>query len=124
MPLELNPEQLDTLRHMLGINTPAARTPVPYRNYAAVVPGDVDFAGLEKLGAVECYRRAADGQSYDYFRCTDDGRSAAMASHSLIRKTRSQRVYLAWLHLSDALPDVTFHDFLVGEQFKATRQAA
>lgn len=109
---------------MLGINTPDDRLPRPHRDYAAVDPGDPDFAALAALGAVERYRTAGAGSPYDYFRCTDVGRTKAMASHKAIRRSKSQRMYSKFLDIKDALGDLTFRDFLTDPQLAQTRRNA
>ena len=38
--MKLTDDQLDTLRHMLGINTPNDRIPRPYRNYYCADKGE------------------------------------------------------------------------------------
>jgi hypothetical protein len=53
--MNLSAKQLDTLRHMLGINTPNDRIPRPYRNYYAANPGDQEMLKLESLGAIKKY---------------------------------------------------------------------
>ena len=123
--MKLSKDQLYTLRHMLGINTPDDRIPRPYRNYAAVNPGDKEFAELERLGAVEMREPATPGRSlYDYFVCTEAGRLAAMRSHHTIRHSKSKRRYAKWLDISDCFPDLTFKDFLTREQFREARENA
>lgn len=120
--LELTPRQLNTLRHMLGIETPNDRVPKPSRDYYCANPGDEKLAELERLGAVECYDRAARG--YDWFRCTAAGRIAAMASHRTIRRSKSQRVYVAFLRCKDCFADLSFREFLTHPDFADTRRAA
>ena len=121
--MNLTKNQLHTLRHMLGINTPNDRQPKPYRNYAAVPPGDKEFAELENLGAVSCYRRAGSlGSRYDFFQCTDAGRAAAMKSHRTIRKSRPKRMYAKFLDISDCCADLTFREFLTSPEFAETRR--
>lgn len=109
--------QLHTLRHMLGINTPGDRTPKPYRNYAAVNPGDPEFLELERLGAVEKCQKVPWGQ-YDFYRCTEKGKEAAIKSHKGIRWKRSKRRYRKFLSLQDLVPGLTFCDFLTDPEFK------
>lgn len=118
------PEQLDTLRHMLGINDPSKARPEPWRNYAAVNPGDPEFLELERLGAVECYRRQSPNSSFDYFRCTEAGRAAACASHKSIRWSKSKRIYSKFLDVRDALGDVTFREFLTDPTYAECRRSA
>lgn len=122
--MSCTPEQLSTLRHMLGINTPYDRMPRPYRDYAAVVPGDAEFLQLAAAGLVERYREAGNGQQYDYFRCTAAGREAAMKSHREIRAGKAQRMYRRFLEVSDAVSDLTFRQFLVEPVYADVRRQA
>jgi hypothetical protein len=124
--LVLSPPQLDLLRHMLGINDPWMRVPTPYRDYAAVCPGDPEWVELERLGAIECYRRAdgIGGSLFDWYCTTPLGRAAAMRSHRTIRKSRGKRVYSAWRGLLDCFPDLTFREFLKDPQFREVRRSA
>lgn len=122
--LQLTEKQLDTLRHMLGINDPCKPRPEPWRDYAAVNPGDLDFIQLARVGAVERYREAGAGSSYDYYRCTAAGRAAACASFRSIRWSKSKRMYSKWLDVRDALGEVTFKDFLTDPAFAESRRSA
>lgn len=123
--MDLTNEQLHTLRHMLGINDPYMRVTKPYRDYAAVNPGDPGFAELERIGAVRKYRVAQKGVTdYHWYTCTEEGRLAAIRSHRTIRKTKAQRVYNKFLHLSDCCPDLTFGEFLTGSDFRQSRDEA
>lgn len=122
--LNLTAKHLDTLRHMLGINTPSAPAPRPTRDYYCANPGCAEVVELERLGAVRCYRRADAVTQYDWYCCTDEGRAAAMASHKTIRYSKSRRTYLKFLDIADALPDLTFKQFLTDPQFAETRRFA
>ena len=122
--MQPTPEQLDLLRHMLGINDPSQRVPVPCRNYAAVSPGDPCYLDMAQAGLVERYRVAAGANAYDYYRCTDAGREVAMASHKTIRWSKSKRVYRKYLNVSDALTGLTFSQFLRDPQFADLRREA
>jgi hypothetical protein len=124
MTITLTPDQLRTLRHMLGINTPEARIPVPNRNYYAANPGDPQMLALAELGMVERYRKADSVYAYDYYRCTEAGEANAIASHKTIRNTRAQRVYLCFLDCRDVFEDLTFKRFLTDPQFAETRRNA
>lgn len=119
--MKLDAGQLETLRHMLGINTPDDRVPQPYRDYYCANPGDAELLALEAAGAVERYSMHG---GYHWYRCTPAGRAAAMASHREIRSKRSRRVYSKWLDVQEALPDVTFHEFLTNPVFADTRRNA
>lgn len=120
--MNLTADQLETLRHMLGINTPYDREPRPYRDYYCAGPGNKDMVELERLGVVE--RLPTDPElptDYEWFRCTAAGHAAAIASHRAIRKRKSARVYRAWLKLRDA-GDVTFHEFLTDPDYAQVRR--
>ena len=119
----MNGKQLDHLRHMLGINDPYKRVPKPYRNHAAVNPGDPEWLELERLGMVERYQPRGPSD-YHYYRCTDMGKLAAMRSHRTIRKTKAQRRYSAFLDISDCMPDTTFKEFLIAPEFADIRANA
>lgn len=122
--MELNSEQLRVLRHMLGIDDPDAREPKPYRNYYAACPGDPAMAALAKTGAVRLARGPVEGFPYDYYVCTDAGTTAAIKSHRAIRKSKSQRVYSAFLSACDCFQDLTFRQFLTDPYFAETRRSA
>lgn len=118
-------KQLDMLRHMLGINDPSKRIPEPYRNYAAVEPGDLFFIEMSDAGLVELYKKHgnSNGCEYDYYRCTDIGRTIAIQSFRNIRYPPSSRRYIAFLNVRDCYPDLTFKQFITLPEFKDARQA-
>lgn len=117
----LTANQLQTLRHMLGIDDPYAKTPQPYRDYYCANRGDENLHELARIGAVRLYSQR-DG--YDWYCCTDVGRAAAMASHKTIRKSKGSRLYSKFLDVRDCFPDLTFRQFLTEPDFKETRQNA
>lgn len=119
--LDLSPEQLDTLRHMLGINTPDDREPKPYRDYYCANRDDPKLKALANAGAVRLYSQR---DSYDWYCCTDAGRVAAMRSHRTIRRTKGQRIYSRFLDVSDCCPDLTFRQFLTDAEFAQIRREA
>jgi len=106
--VNLTTEQLRTLRHMLGINDPWMRVPVPSRDYYCANPEDPKMVALDQAGAVERYSTHG---SYWWYSCTDAGRAAAMASYRTIRKSKASRVYRRWLSIRDCFADLTFRDF-------------
>lgn len=122
--MEYTAQQLDSLRHMLGINDPYLRVPKPYRNYAAVNPGDPHYVEMAELGLVECYRKAGGIYEYDFYSCTEAGIAAALKSHRTIRVSRSKRMYSRYLSVSDARADLTFKQFLTDPAFKEIRAGA
>jgi hypothetical protein len=115
---QMNPYQLRTLRHMLGIDKPELDRPVPYRNYYCANPGEPEMLELVRLGAIELY--ATQG-GYEWYRCTAAGRAAAIASHKTIRYTPAKRRYIKFLDVRDCLPDLTFREFLTNPRFKQSR---
>ena len=120
-PLALSPEQLRTLRHMLGIDDPQQREPKPYRDYYCANPDDAGMAALVAAGAVEKY--ATQG-GYEWFRCTAAGKAAGIASHRTIRYTKARRVYGRFLDVRDTFADLTFRQFLTDPEFAETRRSA
>lgn len=120
---ELSKDQLHTLRHMLGINTPNDRNPKPYRNYAAVEDGDPEYVTLENLGMVEKKGRTIGG-TYQYYKVTDLGKFIALKSHRTIRNSRSKRRYSMFLKMRDIDPDLTFKEFLTDDKWVDARMRA
>ena len=119
--MDLSPAQLQIMRHMLGIDTPYTRDPVSYRNYYCAPPGDAGMQALMERGAIERYGEVG---SYDWFRCTEAGRLAAVASHRTIRKPKGARLYARFLDLKDCWPDLTFKRFLTDPSLRRLRQEA
>jgi hypothetical protein len=113
--MDLNPYQLRTLRHMLGIDKPEDDRPKPYRNYYCANPGEAEMKELERLGAIELYDTRGD---YEWWRCTEAGRAAAIASHKTIRYSAAKRRYIRFLDLRDCCPDLTFHQFLTDPRYR------
>lgn len=111
-------EELETLRHMLGL--PETRDsnviPSPYRNYYAANRGDEQLAEMARKGLV--YLAGSSDALYggDLYYATDMGKTAARASVKVRKVTRSERRYLRWLTLHDAVPDLSFGEFLRNEK--------
>lgn len=99
-------EQLDTLRHMLGINDPS-RKPIPYRDYYCANPGDPNLHELQRIGKVVLY---SSHGGYEWFRCTDEGRVEAIASVPVASRGRQR--YLNFLNARECNQDLTFGQFL------------
>jgi hypothetical protein len=119
--MNLNKEQLRVLRHMLGIDKPYIRNPIPYRDYYCARKGDTELQELAEHGAVSLYRQC---ETYDWYRTTEAGKAAAIASHKQIRMTKAKRVYRAYLRMSDTYQDLTFKQFLTDPDFRDVRIAA
>lgn len=115
------PKHLRTLRHMLGINDPNKKTPEPYRDYYCANHGDPHIAELLDRDLVVMYRR---DDRYEWFRTTDIGRAAALASHKTIRNSKSRRLYSRFLDCRDAWPDLTFKQFLTDPRLAQIRRDA
>lgn len=119
--MKLSKEHLKILRHMLGINKPEARNPIPYRDYYCAPKGDTELQALATLGAVALYRQC---EVYDWYRTTEAGKAAAIASHKQIRMPKAKRVYREFLRRTDVFPDLTFKQFLTDPYFRDVRAAA
>lgn len=114
-------DQLQILRHMLGIDVDDVRHPVEHRDYYCATIGDDALRHLQQLGAVRLIRRC---DRYEWYSTTDAGKAAARASQAAMLRPKGARVYARYLDASDAIPDLTFRDFLTDPLFAATRQAA
>lgn len=119
--MKLTDYQLQTLRHMLGIDDPCTRAPKPYRDNYCANPRNEHLHELARIGAVRLY---AQRDGYEWYCTTEAGRAAAMESHKRIQWPKPKRVYSKWLDVRDALPDVTFQRFLTAPQFAETRRDA
>lgn len=119
--MNLSSDQLQTLRHMLGIDDPYLRVPRPTRDYYCANPGDQHLHALQAAGAVRLY---STRDSYEWFTTTDAGRAAGIASHRTIRKSKGARLYVKYLEVSDCWPDLTFRQFLTDPELRDTRQDA
>lgn len=117
----LTNEQLDTLRHMLGINDPNKHKPKPYRNYYCAAHNNMDLLELERLGMVHMYQR---DELYDWYCCTDTGRTAAINSFKSIRRSKAQRTYSRYLDVKDVRPGLAFHEFLTSSDYESIRKEA
>jgi hypothetical protein len=118
--LNLDPEQLRVLRHMLGIDRPDVAKPEPYRDYYCANPGDPDLVELARVGAVRLYDTRG---GYEWYTCTDEGRAAAIASHKTIRYSPAKLRYSQYLDLKDCCPDLTFRQFLTDPRFMSDSNA-
>jgi hypothetical protein len=118
---EYTEKQLDTLRHMLGINNPNVANPEPTRDYYCANPNDAELVELEAIGAV---RKYAERDGYWWYTTTDKGRAAAIRSHRTYRKPKAKRVYSAYLRVSAAVTDLTFREFLAHSDYEDIRRNA
>lgn len=115
--IDLNPEQLRVLRHMLGIDRPEMDVPKPYRDYYCASSCDPTMSELARLGAVRLYDARSD---CEWYTCTPEGRAAAIASHKTIRYSAAKRRYHRYLDIRDCRPDLTFRQFLTDPRYRAT----
>lgn len=119
--MNLNSEQLQILRHMLGIDRDDTPNPREYRDYYCASRDDPVLWEMANLGVVERY---ASDRYYDWYRTTDAGKAAARASQRAMLLPKPKRIYLRWLSIRDACPDLTFLDFLTQPEYAETRRAA
>lgn len=112
--------QLETLRHMLGIDNPAKRSPEPTRDYFCASRGDSHLQAMASAGLVEWY---SDKWDYEWYKTTELGRELAIKSHKKVRYPKAKRVYLAFLSVSDAT-GCTFKEFLTQPEYEDYRKAA
>jgi hypothetical protein len=106
--MELSAKQLDTLRHMLGINDPWKSQPVSYRDYYCASPGDETMHELLRLGAVRIYSRCRE---YEWFETTAEGWDAALNSFTEFQKSIEERFYCAFLGACEVRPDLSIAEF-------------
>ncbi len=118
--MQLRDDQLQALRHMLGIDKPEEKEPTSYRNYYCACLGDPLMNGLRHLGFVRLYRVT---EKYEWFLATETGIAAAFASHKRICWPKSKRMYSKFLDLKDCWPDLTFKQFLTDPELAETRKA-
>jgi hypothetical protein len=114
--MDLNPEQLRVLRHMLGIDKPWEDSPKPYRNYYCASSCDPTMSELARIGAVQLYDARSD---CEWYTCTDAGRAAAIASFKTIQYSASKRRYRLFLDIRECCPDLTFREFLTNPIYRA-----
>lgn len=119
--LTFTAEQEHVLMHMLGIDDPSKAQPQEYRDYYCANPGDPELHELARLGLVRLYRTDA---SYEWFTTTDAGKVAARAAHRRSIYPKKKRIYLRFLTASDAIPDLTFKQFLTLPEFAEARRNA
>ena len=62
------------------------------------------------MGKVELYMTDVH---YEWFRCTDEGRTEAIASVPPVKRGRKR--YLAFLSARDCKQDLTFHQFITAK---------
>ncbi|MDO5674812.1 MAG: hypothetical protein Q4G66_07855 [bacterium] len=119
--MKLSNKQLQTLRHMLGIDRPNESAPKPYRDYYCANRGDAELIELAKIGAVILYRQS---DQYDWYRTSRAGRVAAIASHREIRRPKAKRLYHQFLLIKDVDGGLTFRDFLTSPVYADVRKRA
>lgn len=119
--MEMTAQQLQILRHMLGIDTDDVPNPPEYRDYFCANVGDPEMMMLRDAGMVHMYRRAG---GYEWWATTDRGKEAARASQRAGLKPKPARVYARFLDVADALPGLTFREFLTNGRFAEHRRSA
>ena len=96
------------------------KTPLPSRNYAAVTPGDHEYAELKRLGMVKESRQASFSD-YIFYACTENGRRVAMESYKAIQASVPKRRYRTFLMVRESYPGLTFQAFLTDPFFLKVR---
>lgn len=115
-------DDLDVLRHMLGLPDEWERPAAPFRNHYASEPGDPQLEVLHAMGLVErTGSRPAIFGDLVFYRATGDGRGAAIASVRRLRLTKGQRVYRAWLRYDFG---ISFGEFLKSPSYADARRTA
>lgn len=120
--MSLTAKDLDTLRHMVGLNDRWAvvdESKPPWRNYFCASPGDEQMARLVALGMVERYSVSG---GYEWFQCLAAGLDAARQSFKTIQPSKASRRYAKFLDLHDVNPDLTFRQFLTAPEFAEARR--
>ncbi|MBP1153119.1 MULTISPECIES: hypothetical protein [unclassified Methylocaldum] len=120
MSEKLTEDQLQTLRHMLGIDDPSLRDPKPYRDYYCANRRDQHLQKMAQIGVVRLYSQQG---GYDWYCTTEKGRAAAIESHRRIRYPRRKRVYLKYLDIRD-ITGCTFKQFLTEPEYAECRRTA
>lgn len=118
----ISEDHLGVLRHMLGIDS--SRPTEPSRNHYAVCPGspdDTEMREMVKLGLVKYYGKAWE---YHFYQATERGTRSAIDSHKkMVRKVpKKRRVYLSWLSTKDAIPNLSFKEFLTNPKYESFRR--
>lgn len=120
---DLTEDDLRVLRHMLGIDD-ARKLPKPYRDHYCANAGDKKLLRLEALGMVRLVRRPDPMTPYVTYSTTEAGRAAAMVSATKRLVSKKKRVYLRFLDVRDARPDLSFREFLTSPDFADVRRDA
>lgn len=84
---QATPEQLDNLRHMLGIGSHLKKRFWGYRNYFCACPGTQDYRELEEMERLGLVIRGRSQTESVYFHCTEAGCKAAGLPAATIRRT-------------------------------------
>lgn len=104
----LTADHVHILQHSLGLDRDHRD---PWRNYYAAEDGDPALEALVSLDLMTRGRLLPDGQGLRYYHVTDVGIGAALARLPPRRSRASQR-FRRFLNARDAMPDLTFRDFL------------
>lgn len=116
------PEQLGTLRHMLGINNGRLRYVTPTRDSYFTFESDKCLTELEQMGLVYKFRGPDLTSPYTVYKTTELGRELAVDSFKSIRWSRSKRRYANFLDAREGNPDLTFRQFLTDPMYAYMRK--
>lgn len=99
-------DQIHILQHSLGLDRDRR---VPWRNYYCDADGAPALEALVVLGLMKHGRTLNEGDRY--YIVTDAGIAAALSTLPKPR-SRASRRFSRFLNLRDAIPDLTFREFL------------
>lgn len=120
------PEELETLRHMLGINDFTRRHMESHRNHYCA--GGEDVAKLDAMASRGLVVKRSNGSPLSggdpVYVATAEGKRLAHESRRAALLPKKKRIYLAFLRVSDAVPDLTFGRFLTSDEFAEYRRDA
>ena len=88
--MSITADDLDNLRHALGIEPTRVRSQWGFRNYYVTCPGDASFARLVACGFAEPAGTLNDGRD-TVFRATREGKRAAGMTDAEIAKMEKRR---------------------------------
>ena len=113
---------LGILHHTLGVSNPNKPEDPPYRNHFVLGDGHSDMTVLSVMverGLMARRCSALPGGDW-VFHATDDGVRLALQTRPRASKRRQR--YSRFLVYRDALPDLTFKEFLTSPDFAEARR--
>lgn len=109
-------QDMAILHHALGISDPLRPERAPYRNHFVAGLGHSDMPALERLERAGLMVREASRLCDGWvFSVTETGKAQALATRP--RASRAKRRYGRYLSVADAIPGLTFGQFLTDPQY-------